>query len=72
MVASARHLLVEIEAYYLPPRSGESGGVPTERQIPGYFPVTCFVSRFRSGKFPGSTDVNEFIKSLEKIDLLAV
>jgi hypothetical protein len=52
MAASARHLLVEIEAYYLLPRSG--GRATTERQIPGYFPVTRLGSRFRSGKFPGS------------------
>jgi hypothetical protein len=50
----ARHLLVEIEAYYLLPRPGGRGRVTTERQIPGYFPVTWFVSQFRSGKFPGS------------------
>jgi len=54
MAASARHLLDEIEAYYLLPRSGGRRRVTMERGIPGYFPVTRFDSRFRHGKIPGS------------------
>jgi hypothetical protein len=32
----------------------DTAHLTTKRQFPGYFPVTCFVSRFRSENFPGS------------------
>src|SRR6516165_4104822 len=63
-MASARHLLVEIEAYYLSPRSGGRSRVTTERQIPGYFPTGYRASRHETHTKPIPFRVNNLFRRL--------